>query len=102
VSSARPPPAAARQAFPAVRPGALVYLRLLVAGPGHTHEGSDVDLMVSGLPSGERTNAWLKLEELFEAPVDLVPEEVASRGFRAAVRRRGQEITALGGDPVAQ
>jgi predicted nucleotidyltransferase len=69
---------------------------------GATHEGSDVDLMVRGLPSGERTNAWLELEELFEAPVDLVPEEAASSAFRGAVQRRGREITALGGDPVAQ
>jgi predicted nucleotidyltransferase len=69
---------------------------------GATHEGSDVDLMVRGLPSSERTNAWLKLEELFEAPVDLVPEELASSAFRGAVHRRGQEITTLGGHPVAQ
>jgi predicted nucleotidyltransferase len=69
---------------------------------GATHEGSDVDLMVSGLPSAERTNAWLELEELFEGPVDLVPEEAASSAFRAAVRGGGREITTLGGVPVAQ
>jgi predicted nucleotidyltransferase len=69
---------------------------------GATHEGSDVDLMVRGLPSGERTNAWLKLEELFEAPVDLVPEEAVSSAFRGAVHCRGQEITAFGGDHVAE
>lgn len=68
---------------------------------GATHEDSDVDLMVRGLPPGERTNAWLKLEELFEAPVDLVPEEAASSPFRQAVHSRGQDVTALGGDRVA-
>jgi predicted nucleotidyltransferase len=69
---------------------------------GATHAGSDVDLMVSGLPSAERTKAWLELEELFEASVDLVPEEAAGSAFRDAVQRRGREITALGVEHVAQ
>jgi predicted nucleotidyltransferase len=69
---------------------------------GATHEGSDVDLMVSGLPSAERTKAWLALEELFEASVDLVPEEVASMPFRDAVQRSGREITSLGVEHVAR
>ncbi len=65
---------------------------------GAAHEGSDVDLMVSGLPSAVRTNAWLELEELFGGSVDLVPEEAASRPFRDAVQLRGREITSLGGE----
>lgn len=69
---------------------------------GATHEGSDVDLMVRGLPSGERTRAWLELEALFEASVDLVPEEAASSTFRDAVHRRGRDITSVGGEPVTQ
>lgn len=69
---------------------------------GATHAGSDVDLMVRGLPSAERTKAWLELEELFEASVDLVPEEAASGPFRDAVQRRGREITSLGAEHVAQ
>jgi predicted nucleotidyltransferase len=69
---------------------------------GATHSGSDIDLMVTGLPPGERTNAWLALEDLFEAPVDLVPEEAASIEFRGAVHSRGRDITALGSDHVAQ
>jgi predicted nucleotidyltransferase len=63
---------------------------------GTTHEESDVDLMVTGLPSGQRATAWLQLEALFEAPVDLVPEEASSATFRDSVRRRGREITTLG------
>jgi predicted nucleotidyltransferase len=69
---------------------------------GAAHEGSDVDLMVSGLPSGERTKAWLALEELFEAAVDLVPEEATSGPFRDAVHDRGREITALGAEHVTR
>jgi predicted nucleotidyltransferase len=69
---------------------------------GAAHEGSDVDIMVRGLPSGERTQAWLKLEELFEASVDLVAEETASKPFRDAVQRRGREITGLREGHVAQ
>jgi predicted nucleotidyltransferase len=69
---------------------------------GATHEGSDVDLMVGGLPSAERTKAWLELEALFEASVDLVPEEATSSSFRDAVHRRGREITSLGGEHVAE
>jgi predicted nucleotidyltransferase len=69
---------------------------------GATHEGSDVDLMVTGLPSAERARAWLKLEELFDAPVDLIPEEAASSAFREAVYRRGREVTAVGGEDGAR
>jgi predicted nucleotidyltransferase len=69
---------------------------------GATHQDSDVDLMVTGLPSAERARAWLKLEELFDASVDLVPEEAASSAFREAVYRRGREVTALGGEHVAR
>lgn len=68
---------------------------------GATHVGSDVDLMVRGLPAAERTNAWLELEEPFEVSVDLVPEEAASRPLRDAVQLRGREITSLGGKHVA-
>jgi predicted nucleotidyltransferase len=68
---------------------------------GATHEGSDIDLMVRGLPPGERTKAWLVLEELFEASVDLIFEEATSSTFRDAVYCRGREITSLGGECVA-
>ena len=80
--------------------GARVWLFGSLA-TGATHEGSDVDLMVSGLPPTERTQAWLRLEELFEASVDLVPEEAASRAFRDAVQLRGREITSLGAEHVS-
>lgn len=69
---------------------------------GATHAGSDVDLMVQGLPSGERARAWFALEQLFDASVDLVPDEAASSTFRDAIRRRGREITSLGAECVAQ
>jgi predicted nucleotidyltransferase len=69
---------------------------------GATHEDSDVDLMVKGLPSAERTKAWLDLEELFETSVDLVPEEVASGTFREAAQRGRREITSLGREHVAE
>jgi predicted nucleotidyltransferase len=69
---------------------------------GAAHEGSDVDLMVRGLPAGARTQAWLALEDLFEGPVDLVPEEAASGAFRDAVHGRGREITSVGGEHGAR
>ena len=69
---------------------------------GTTHDGSDVDLMVSGLPAHERTSAWLGLEDLFETSVDLVPEEATSLAFRDAVHRRGRDITFLGAEHVAK
>jgi predicted nucleotidyltransferase len=69
---------------------------------GAPHAGSDVDLLVRGLPSAQRTRAWLALEELFEASVDLVPDEAASSTFRDAALRRGREITSLGVEHVAR
>jgi predicted nucleotidyltransferase len=69
---------------------------------GATHPGSDVDLMVSGLPASERTNAWMELEELFDASVDLVPEEAVSTAFRDAVHLRGREITSVGVEHVTR
>jgi predicted nucleotidyltransferase len=82
------------QARLAKLPGAVALLRRLGVErvwlfgslvTGATHAGSDVDLMVRGLPVGERTKAWLELEEIFGASVDLVPEEASSSAFRDAV-----------------
>ena len=69
---------------------------------GSVHEGSDVDLMVKGLPSVEHTNAWLQLQELFAARVDLVPEEAVGSAFRDAVHRGGRDITCLRNADVAE
>jgi predicted nucleotidyltransferase len=93
------------QARLAKLPGAVALLRRLGVervwlfgslATGATHAASDVDLMVRGLPVGERTRAWLELEDLFGAPVDLVPEEASSSAFRDAVHCRGRDITSLG------
>lgn len=69
---------------------------------GATHEGSDVDFMVRGLPAGLHATAWMELEKLFEAPVDLVSEEAASVAFREAVHERGREITSVGVEHVSR
>lgn len=57
-----------------------------------THEKSDVDIAVSGLPPKSYWAALGELSELFDCDVDLVPLETAATGLRERILREGMPI----------
>jgi predicted nucleotidyltransferase len=56
---------------------------------GEAHAGSDVDLLVEGLPSEAWSVACALAEAVVQAPVDLIRVEEASPELVARVRDRG-------------
>ncbi|MGH7899137.1 MAG: nucleotidyltransferase family protein [Candidatus Binatia bacterium] len=67
--------------------------RVILAGSlarGEFHRGSDIDLAVEGLPTGELFRAGAALEESARGlEVDLVPIESASPEYVARLEREG-------------
>ena len=55
---------------------------------GRTHEGSDVDLAISGLPPENFFATMARLEDLFEGNVDLVDLDDATP-FTAYLKTKG-------------
>jgi predicted nucleotidyltransferase len=78
-----------------------VWLFGSLAG-GRCHADSDVDLLVSGLPSDAWAETWAGLELLLGVSVDLVRAEEASPSLLAGARREGVDITRWGGPDVSR
>ena len=57
------------------------------------HAGSDVDLAVEGIDPRRLTEAWRRVEEIIEAPVDLVSMEDVDERLRQRILQTGTLVS---------